>query len=99
MALAHAQGIWVPGQEGILAARRDRYFTEALPAVGDRDSRTAQRLARLLYPAILADPATIAATDAALRNGGLSAAVRMVVLEQRAVLQQVIEARAAARSG
>lgn len=99
MALAHAQGIWVPGQEGILAARRDRYFTEALPAVGDRDNRTAQRLARLLYPATLADPATIAATDAALRNGGLSTAVRMVVLEQRAILQQVIEARAAATSG
>lgn len=75
MALAHAQGIWVPGQERILAACRDRYFTEALPAVGDRDNRTAQRLARLLYPAT------------------------MVVLEQRAILQQVIGARAAARSG
>jgi aminopeptidase N len=99
MALAHAQGIWAPGQEDILAPGRDRYFTEALPAVSGRDHRTAQRLARLLYPATLADPATIAATDATLRDAELSTALRIVVLEQRAILQQVMAARAAVMPG
>jgi aminopeptidase N len=66
MTLAHARGIWVPGQERILAPYRDRYFAEVLPAVSGRDVSVAGQLARLLYPATLADPETIAATDAAL---------------------------------
>ena len=28
---AAASAMWVPGQEGLLAGYRDRYFTEALP--------------------------------------------------------------------
>jgi aminopeptidase N len=93
MALAHARGIWSPGQEGILAPYRHRYFSQALPAVHRRDPRTAQRLAVLLYPATMADSATIAGTDAALLGGDLSEAIRMVLLDQRAILLQVIAAR------
>jgi aminopeptidase N len=95
MAQAHAQGIWAPGQEGILAPWRDRYFTEALPAISGHEPMTAQRLARLLYPATLADLATIAATSAALARGGVSDALRMILREQKAIVQQVVAARAA----
>jgi aminopeptidase N len=94
MALAHARGIWAPGQEHILAPYRDRYFTEALPAVSGREISVAGRLARLLYPATLADSATIAATDAALGRGGLSDPLRMALLEQQAILRQILAARA-----
>jgi hypothetical protein len=31
MAVAHAEGVWVPGQEALLRELRDRYFSEALP--------------------------------------------------------------------
>jgi aminopeptidase N len=96
MALAHARGIWVPGQDALLTPYRERYFTEVLPAVADHEVSAAGRLARMLYPATLADSATIAATDAALARGDLSEPLRAVLLEQRAILQQVLAARAAA---
>lgn len=93
MALAHARGIWVPGQEGILAPYRDRYFAEVLPAMSEREVSLAGRLARLLYPATLADAETIAATDAALSRDGLGGPLRMALLEQRAILLEVLTAR------
>jgi aminopeptidase N len=95
MAQAHARGIWAPGQEDILVPWRDRYFSEALSAASDHEPRTAQRLGRLLYPATLADSATIAATDAALERGKLGDSLRIVLIEQRAILQQRLAARAA----
>ena len=98
MALAHARGIWAPGQERILAPYRDRYFAEVLPAVSGREVSVAGRLARLLYPATLADPETIAATDAALDAGGLSGPLRKALLEQRAILLQVLAARSGTRA-
>jgi aminopeptidase N len=96
MALAHARGIWAPGQERVLAPYRHRYFAEVLPAVSGREVSVAGRLARLLYPATLADAETIAATDAALDRDGLGGPLRMVLLEQRAILLQVLAARASA---
>jgi aminopeptidase N len=96
MALAHARGIWVAGQDEFLAPYRQRYFTEVLPAVAGHEVSAAGRLARLLYPATLADSATIAATDAALARGDLGEPLRAVLLEQRAILHQVLAARAAA---
>jgi aminopeptidase N len=97
MALAHASGIWAPGQERILAPYRDRYFAEVLPAVTGREVSVAGRLARLLYPATLADPETIAATDGALNGGNLSGPLRKALLEQRAILLQVLAARSRTR--
>jgi aminopeptidase N len=94
VALAHARGISAPGQEPILAPYRDRYFTEALPAVSGDEVSLAGRLARLLYPATFADAETIAATDAALARGGLREPLRMALLEQRAILEQILAARA-----
>jgi aminopeptidase N len=96
-ALAHAQGFWVPGQERLLGEFRERYFTQALPAVGQHDARTALRLARALYPATLADDATLAATDAAAATMDAADPVRTVLAEQRTVLQREMTARARAR--
>jgi len=61
--------MWVPGQEGLLAGYRDRYFTEALPVLDGRGIREMRRLARALYPVTLAEPATLAATAAAVQAG------------------------------
>ena len=94
LARAHAEGIWVPGQEKVLEGFRERYFTEALTALAGHDSRTAQRLARALYPAVLADDATIAATVDALARIREDDPVRIVLLEQGALLQRGIAARA-----
>jgi aminopeptidase N len=93
-ALAHAQGVWVPGQEQVLVEFRERYFADALAAVGRHDARTAQRLARALYPATLADDATLTATDTALATMNPADPVRAVLAEQRTVLQRGISARA-----
>ncbi len=70
MARAWASGFWAAGQEELLAGFGDRFFTEALPALRDRDRQSAQRLIRCLYPGLLADPATIAATEAVLPGRG-----------------------------
>lgn len=93
-ALAHAQGVWVPGQEHLLGEFRQRYFAQALAAVGQHDARTAQRLAGALYPATLADDATLAATDTAVARMDPADPVRAVLTEQRTVLQREITARA-----
>ena len=53
-----------------------------------------RHLARALYPATLAEPATLAATEAALAGDGVrSHGLRMVLLEQEAILRSVLAAR------
>ena len=108
MAVASARGIWVPGQEALLgrswlAEYRDRYFAEALPALDAREGGwgggwgVMRHLVRALYPATLAEPATLAATAAALERGGpLSHGLRLVLLEQEAILRSVLAARSVA---
>lgn len=95
MAEAHARGLWVPGQEDIMVGYRDRYFAEALPALADREPWTMRSLARQLYPATLISPATISATRAALDGADLSHGLRVIVLEQEAVLRAALTARSA----
>ena len=102
MAEAAARGIWVPGQEAVLgssvlAGYRERYFAEALPALDARDIRAMRRLARALYPATLAEPATLAATAAAVERGGLSDGLRLVLQEQEVILRAVLAARSVPR--
>ena len=102
MAVASARGIWVPGQEALLgrswlAEYRDRYFAEALPALQGREVGVMRYLARALYPVTLAEPETLAATAAALEHGGLvSQGLRLVLLEQEAILRSVLAARSVA---
>ena len=97
MAEAHARGLWVAGQEDLMAGYRDRYFTEALSALADREPRTTRRLARLLYPATLVSPATVAATDAALQARHTGGQLRVIVQEQQAILRSALAARSTAR--
>lgn len=102
MAEAAARGIWVPAQEAllgpsVLARYRERYFAEALPALDGREIRVMRRLARALYPATLAEPATLTATAAALERGGLSEGLRLVLQEQEAILRSVLAARTVPR--
>jgi len=98
---AAAHGIWVPGQEAVLgpllAGYRERYFAEALPALDAREIRVMRRLARALYPATLAEPATLAATAAAQERGELSEGLRLVLREQEAILRSVLAARTVPR--
>jgi aminopeptidase N len=96
LAAAHAEGIWIPGQEDIALEWRDRYFSDALQALSGMALRPARRLGAALYPATIADRATMAATDQALARDDLSEAVRSVLTEQRELLRRVIAARATA---
>ena len=89
VARAHAEGVWVRGQEGLMAGYRDRYFGEALPNLNLRDARgdrPARRLARLLFPATLDDADTLAAVRAALNRGDLTEHFRDILLQQEAEL-------------
>jgi aminopeptidase N len=95
LALAHGQGVWVPGQEHLMAEFRDRYFAEALPAVRLHDARTAQRLARALYPVTLADAVTLAATRSELASTDPADPIYAILLEQHTILQRMMTARAA----
>ncbi len=65
IAQACAAGLWVPGQEKLMIGYRDRYFTEALPALATRKPWSKSRLSRTLFPATLVSAATIEAADAA----------------------------------
>ena len=72
-------GFMQAGQEILLESFRDRYFAE-LPGIWERrTSEMAQELTIGLYPTILADQATVDATDAFLASTDLKpAAVRLV---------------------
>ncbi|MGP8000692.1 MAG: M1 family aminopeptidase [Streptosporangiaceae bacterium] len=97
LAQAHAQGLWVPGQEELMAGYLDRYLSQALPAVDGREPRLMRGLARLLYPATLIAPGTLAATAAALRGSRLSGALQVIVRERDAILRSALTARAVPR--
>jgi len=90
---AAASALWVPGQEALLAGYRDRYFTEALPALDGRDIRQMRRLARALYPVTLAEPATLAATELGAKRDDLSRGLRLVLQEQEVILRSALAAR------
>ncbi len=96
MAQAYARGLWVPGQEELMAGYLGRYLSQALPALDGREPRVMRGLARLLYPATLIAPETLQATAAA-RDSGISDALRSIVLEQDAILRAALTARSAPR--
>jgi aminopeptidase N len=101
LARAHADGIWIPGQERFMAGYRDRYFTEALPALSDSDARgerRARRLAGLLFPVTFDDEDTLASVRTALDEAYLTGPVRAVLLDQEAELRTAVRVKAAAPS-
>jgi aminopeptidase N len=99
LALAAARGIWVPGQEAVLDGYRERYFADALPALHGRGIRVMRHLARALYPATLVEPTTLAATAAALERDELSRGLRLVLMEQEAILRAALAARSVPSRG
>jgi aminopeptidase N len=97
MAQAYARGLWVPGQDRLMAGYLARYLSQALPALDGREPRVMRGLARLLYPATLISPETLQVTEAAQRDSRLSGALRAIVLEQDAILRAALTARSAPR--
>jgi aminopeptidase N len=94
IALACAAGIWVPGQEELMAGYRDRYFTEVLPAlVARRTAWSKSRLSSLLFPATLISEATIEAAEAAEPSDNL---LRLAVADQTTIMRRRLAARQAA---
>ena len=89
IAQACAAGIWVPGQEELMAGYGDRYFTEALPALADRKQRPKARLSRLLFPATLVSEAAIEAANAAEPP---DKALRLAVAEQATIMRRRLAA-------
>ena len=90
IAQACAAGIWVPGQEELTAGYRDRYFTEALPALVTRKQRSKSRLSRLLFPVTLVSGATIEAADAAKPSDDV---LRLAVAEGATIMRRRLAAR------
>jgi aminopeptidase N len=90
IARACAAGIWVPGQEELMTGYRDRYFTEALPALATRQPSPKSRLSRLLFPATLVSEATIEAADAAEPSDDV---LRIAVAEQATIMRRRLAAR------
>jgi aminopeptidase N len=89
-AQACAAGIWVPGQEELMAGYRDRYFAEVLPALATRPPRLKSRLSRLLFPVTLVCEATIEAAQAAQPSDHL---LRLAVAEQTTIMRRRLAAQ------
>ncbi len=90
IAHACATGIWVPGQEELTARYRDRYFTEALPALAARKPWPKSRLSRALFPVTLVSEATIEAANTAPLADSL---LRLAVAEQTTIMRRRLTAR------
>ncbi|WP_300610705.1 M1 family aminopeptidase [Trebonia sp.] len=90
IARACATGIWVPGQEELMAGYRGRYLTEALPALVTRKQQSKSRLSRLLFPATLISEATIEAANAAKPSDDI---LRLAVAEQATIMRRRLDAR------
>jgi hypothetical protein len=90
IAEACAAGIWVPAQEELLAGYRDRYFTEALPALAARKPWVKARLSRRLFPVTLISEETIEAANAAEPPDN---ALRLAVAEQATIMRRRLAAR------
>jgi aminopeptidase N len=90
IAQACAAGIWVPGQEELMAGYRDRYFTEVLLVLVTRKLRPKSRLSRLLFPVTLVSGATIEAANAAEPSDNV---LRLAVAEQATIMRRRLAAR------
>ena len=72
-----------------MAGYRDRYFTEALPALAARKQRPKAQLSRLLFPATLVSEATIEAANAAEPPDNV---LRLAVAEQATIMRRRLAA-------
>jgi aminopeptidase N len=90
IARACATGVWVPGEEELMAGYRDRYFTEVLPALATKKLSWAKsRLGGLLFPVTLVSGATLAAAGAAEPQDRILA---LAVADQATVMRRRLAA-------
>ncbi len=68
---------------------RDRYFTQALPALAPRKQRPKARLSRLLFPAALVSEAAIEAANAAEPPDNV---LRLAMAEQATIMRRRLAA-------
>jgi aminopeptidase N len=90
IAQACAAGLWVAGQEELMAGYQDRYFAEALPALATKSPWTRARLSRLMFPVTLVSEATIEAADSAEPSDHV---LRLAVAEQATIMRRRLAAR------
>jgi aminopeptidase N len=93
LAEATALGLWVAGQEQLMADYRSRYFGEALHALAGMSIWAQRRLGGLLFPSTLCDAATVTAAQAALASRSLPEDLRNAVAEQTAIIGEVAASR------
>jgi aminopeptidase N len=92
IAQACAAGIWVPGQEELMAGYRDRYFAEALVALATRSPWSKSKLSRPIFPVTLVSQATIEAANAAEPSDDV---LRLAVADQVTIMRRRLAARRA----
>jgi aminopeptidase N len=90
IAQACAAGIWVPGQEELMAGYRDRYFTEVLPALATRTLWSKSRLSCLLFPVTLVSEATVEAANVARPSDNV---LRLAIADQATIMRRRLAAR------
>ena len=87
-------GFVQPDQVALLEPFRQRFFDEVVAAWDRQTMEMGQTIAMGLYPVLLVDDTTIAATDAFLARTDLNAALRRLVEEGRDSVLRAMRARA-----
>jgi aminopeptidase N len=92
---ALAQGFWVSGGLEVLRPYVARYFEDVPPMTAWVGEDAIARVATLAYPGRVVEPETLAASQAALERGDLTAAVRRSVVDGQSELREALASRAA----
>ena len=88
-----AQGFWSSGEPEVLAGYVERYLTEVPALSGVVGEDALARVAQLAFPLPVPTQATADAVDAVLAGGKVSPAVRRSMVDQRAVLTEVLRSQ------
>ena len=88
-----AQGFWSSGEPEVLAGYVERYLTEVPALSGVVGEDALARVAQLAFPLPVPTQATADAVDAVLAGGTVSPAVRRSMVDQRAVLTEVLRSQ------
>jgi aminopeptidase N len=91
---ATVAGFVQPDQVNLMVPFRDRFFAEVVDAWNRQTMEMGQTIAMGLYPVLLVDDETVAATDAFLARDDLNPALRRLVDEGRDGVLRAMRARA-----
>ena len=86
------------GQEELVRPYAEPYFAELERLWAERPREEALTLISGLYPSVLVDPATVAATDRSLGDDRLPGPVRRILVEGKDSVERSLRARAADRA-